>query len=274
MRETLNKIWQAQLAMAIFFLLTAWWLILLINRSPATTIADQQFSATYGIIALFGGICGIYISKQWGGLKSIFGRAMLMFSFGLLAQEFGQLVYSYFFYNKIEMPYPSIGDLGYFSSILFYIYGVYLLARASGVRFTLKTIESRLQAIIIPLLILIICYWLFLKDYQVDWSQPLRVFLDFAYPLGDAVYISLALLTYFLTRNFLGGLMRNRVLFLLLALVVQFIADYTFLYQSRTSATAYPGGVNDYLYLFAYFLMTFGLLQMEIVLVRLRRLSS
>jgi len=38
-------------------------------------------------------------SRKWGGLRSVMGKAILMFSLGLVAQEFGQL--SYAFYNDI-----------------------------------------------------------------------------------------------------------------------------------------------------------------------------
>jgi len=272
MRETLRQEWSAKVALVIFIFFTSWWLVvqfLLGGKSPASDL----FSDTYGIMALWGGLCGIFIAKRWGGIKSVMGRAILMFSLGLLAQEFGQLTYSsYYYISHIEVPYPSLGDLGYFGSIPLYIYGVVLLAKASGVEISLKSFRSRLQAIIIPLSILIISYFIFLQGYVFDWSKPLTIFLDFGYPLGEAVYISLALVAYFLSQKILGGVMRSKIVFILFALLLQYLADFVFLYKANKNIWM-AGGVNDYMYLVAYFFMTWGLLQLNTVLDKLKQRS-
>ncbi len=106
-------------------------------------------------------------------------------------------------------------------------------------------------------------YWVFLKGYEFDWSAPLKIFLEFGYPLGQAIYVSLAILTLFLTRGVLGGVMKNRVLFVLFALLMQYLADYTFLYQASQETWA-AGGINDYMYLASYFIMALALLQFRI----------
>lgn len=186
-----------------------------------------------------------------------------MFSLGLLAQEFGQLAYAYLnFYKNTPVPYPSIGDIGYFGSILLYTYGVILLAKASGVKIRLNSFSKILQAILFPLIILSLGYSFFLPGYDVAWSNPIKIFLDFGYPLGQSVYISLAILTYILSKQKLGGLMKNKILFVLIALFVQFLCDYTFLYQSSRGIWV-VGGFNDYMYLVSYFLMTLALLQLN-----------
>ena len=75
------------------------------------------FTGTYGLVALFGGALGVFISKKWGGINSVFGRAVLMFSIGLLAQELGQLIYFYYIYVlRLELPYPSLGDISIIQS--------------------------------------------------------------------------------------------------------------------------------------------------------------
>lgn len=205
-----------------------------------------------------------------GGIQSVMGRALLFFSLSLLSQIFGQVTYAYFaLILHVGVPYPSIGDIGYFSSIPLYILGIYNLAKAAGVVITPKLFIQRPKAIIIPTVLLLVGYYLFLKEYSFDWSSPLRVFLDFAYPLGDAIYVSLAILTYILSRKALGGVMKPRILFILFALVFQFITDYTFLYQSSRGIWS-GGGMNDYMYLLTYFLMTLALLQFKTVHDQLR----
>jgi hypothetical protein len=252
--------------LTIFLLFSAWWIYLQIEVKH-TDIRYQLFSSMYGVVALLGSIYGFIYSRNWGGLKSVVGRAIFMFSLGLFAQEFGQLVYSYYYFANKTIPYPSLGDLGYFGSIPCYIYGVLLLAHASGVKFSLKSVSSKIQAVIIPIVMLIASYFIFLQGYQFDWSQPLKIFLDFGYPFGEALYVSFAFLTLLLSRDILGGIMKYRVLIILAALFVQYLCDFTFLYQANNN-TVYPGGINDYMYLISYFIMSLGLLQFNIHFVR------
>lgn len=272
MLETIKKEWQAQVAVLLFTLLTIWWAInnFIIGNENIGYDTFFDFGGLYGIMALLGGIWGISISRKWGGTKSIVGKAIIIFSLGLFAQEFGQL--SYALHNDIlKEPgaYPSLGDIGFFGSVLLYVYGIILLAKASGVKIGLKSFESRIRAIFIPLAMLAVGYFLFLQGYEFDWTNPIKVFLDFGYPMGQAIYISIAFLTYLLSRNILGGIMKGKILFILFALCIQFLSDYTFLYQS-SRGTWSVGEINDYMYLVAYFFMTLGLLQLNTVLAKLR----
>lgn len=270
MIETIKKEWEAWIAILLLLVLTVWWFI---SPSFQTTIGGRffgDFPSIYGVMALWGAIWGMIISQAWGGFKSVMGKAMIMFSLGLFAQEFGQIYYAYLsFYKQVEVPYPSVGDVGYFGSIPLYILGVWYLAKASGVKIGFSSFGNKVQAFLIPIVLLGIGYYLFLQGYEFDWSDPMKVFLDFGYPLGQAVYISFAILTYLLSRGVLGGIMKTKILFILFALSIQFLSDYTFLYQT-SRGTWHVGEINDYMYLISYFLMTFGLLQLKTVLSKFR----
>jgi hypothetical protein len=258
---------RAAISIALFVIFTIWWIILKLTVTPLD-LHNQVFAALYGITAFWGGVWGVMISLKWGGWKSIMGKAILLFSIGLLLQEFGQLSYSFYIYfMHIEVPYPSIGDIGFFGSIPCYIYGIWLLGKTSGIKIGFKQSKIRIFALIIPLFILLSAYYLFLLHYEFDWTNPLAIFLDFCYPLGEAIYISLAISTYILSKNILGGLMKNKILFLLFALTVQFIADYTFLYQAKNGLW-HAGGLNDYMYLLSYTLMALSLYQFNITNVK------
>jgi len=255
------------LAVAIFSTLTLWWLLIRFVL-PADSFQDQLFAASYGVMALYGALCGFYFARKYGFTRSLMGKAIIGFSLGLLAQEFGQLAYSYYIYFKgIEVPYPSIGDIGYFGSIPFYIYGVVHLAEASGINFSLKKISNQLQAIVVPLLLLLTSYFIFLQDYTFDVTQPLTISLDFGYPLGQVVYVSIALMTYMLSYRILGGIMRTRIFVVLFALCVQYMADYTFLVQAMQEVWK-VGEINDYMYLLSYFVMSIALINLRISVVR------
>jgi hypothetical protein len=258
-----NKKYIDTLVWVLFIGFAAWWLYitLFLRGGHHDSLNNQLFASTYGVISLIGGLAGLAASRMWGGYKSLIGRSLLFFSIGLLAQEFGQLAYSYYAYRNIEIPYPSVGDVGYFSSVFFYIYAAWLLLKANGAKLYLRARSKRLIAVVLPLLLLAGSYAFFLRDYKFDFSSlsaATRVILDFGYPLGQSAYISLALLTYLLSRGLLGGLMRRKVSLILVALVVQYAADFSYL-EAAKRQTAFPGGANDFLYLLSYALMALAL---------------
>lgn len=265
--ETLKKDVRGQILAVLFIGFTLWWLALQFNL-VVDYFQSQLFGALYGIVALFGALFGFGIAQKWGGVKSILGRAIFMFSLGLLAQEFGQLTYSYYtFFARIEIPYPSLGDVGYFGSIAFYIYGTLLLAKMAGVKVSLQSLRNKIQAVIVSAILLGYSYWVFLRSYKFDLSKPLTIFLDFGYPLGQAIYVSIAILAVFLSRGVLGGVMKYRILFVFFALLVQYLSDFTFLYQAHLQ-TAAPGGIVDYMYLCSYLLMSLAILELRLSQVR------
>lgn len=218
------------------------------------------FGATYGLMAIVGAYAGFKASKSWGGIKSKLGRTMFFLSCGLLAAEFGQLVFSYYNIIKgVEIPYPSIADIGFFSNIPLYILALIALAHVTGTKYTLNKQKAKVLILIVPLLVLTASYSIFLKSYDFTDATALRVFLDFGYPLGQAIYVTMALSILLLSFKTLGGVMRKRVMLLLLALMAQYAADFNFLYQTLHE-TWVNGSYGDYLYLLAYTLMTLALI--------------
>ena len=256
-----NKI-TTSVAVALFVIISLWFFRIHMLDLATTESVRQAWGSIYQIMALFGGIVGLIVSKHWGGYKSLIGRAVLFFSIGLLLQSFGQSVDSYYnYFANQQIPYPSLGDVGFMGSVIAYIIGAWLLMKASGFRFSVKSAGGKFFAIALPLVILFACYFFFLQGYVFDWSNKAKIFLDFGYPFGQAIYVSLALLVYIMSRNFLGGIMKKPIMFLVVALIFQYISDFTFLYQANAQ-TWYVGGLNDYLYFCSYFLMTLSLINM------------
>lgn len=252
--------WMAQVAVVLFVAITVWWFFLPEIGEPNSEHARFLLGSTYQVLAFWGGICGLLISRHWGGVRSIVGRSIIAFSIGLLLQVLGQSVYSYHnLFLGNETPYPSAGDIGFFGSIPAYIYGIFLLARACGSHITLRSFRNQLAAFLIPLAMLVLSYSIFLTGYEFDSGARLVTFLDFGYPLGQAIYVSLALLTFIISRNYLGGIMRGPIFFILVALVYQYVSDFTFLRQASLG-TWYVGGIGDYLYFSSYFLMSLALI--------------
>ena len=238
----------------IFLALVGWWFSF---QSVVTQQGTQVqwFNSIYGVMALIGAVIGFIAAQKWGGFKTVLGKSLMFFSLGLLAQEAGQLIYAYYNYvSKIQIPYPSYGDIAYFGSVLLYIIAAIYLTQVSGAKFALKQKRYQLTAVLVPVVILGISYTVFLRHHQYDTSHPLTVFLDFGYPMGQAIYISLAVTAYLLSRKQLGGVVKNGILFIIVALVIQYIADFTFIFQS-SRGTWLAGKSNDLMYLTAYFAM-------------------
>jgi len=245
----------------LFFLVLSIWWILIYRQGLHEGPQNDAFTLIYPLMSLIGGIIGIVVSSRWGGLKSYFGSAIMFLSFGLLAQFFGQASYAFLIYvESIAVPYPSIGDIGYFGSIFFYIIALIYLGKVIGVKKNLISFHQQFLAFFIPIVLLLGSYFLFLQGYEFDWSNKLRIFLDFGYPIGQAIYVSLAIVILILSRNVLGGIMRKPIWFLIFALVFQYFSDSMFLYQAGNE-TWYVGGINDYLYFISYFIMTISLIQ-------------
>ena len=246
----------------LFIAITGWYLYIHSFDLSGTERLRQAWGSAYQIMALFGCLIGFAASKKWDGYKSLIGKAVMFFSIGLLLQSFGQSVDSYYNYFKNEaIPYPSLGDVGFMSSVIAYIAGAFLLLKATGFQVSAKSLRKRMTAIVIPLAVLVTSYLFFLHGYVFDWSNPIKVILDFAYPLGQATYISIVLIAYMTSFNYNLGAMKKPLLFLLIALAFQYFADFTFLYQAN-AGTWYVGGANDFLYFSSYFLMALALLVM------------
>lgn len=262
MLESLHRSWKSQIAVLFFIGMSVWWFYIFFSGFEQTS-QNYLFAVLYGLICLWGSFWGFLASKKWGGFSSVVGRGIFALSLGLLAQEFGQIVFSYYnVFLKVEIPYPSIADVGFFGSVILYIWASLLLAKAAGARFSLKTFSSQVQAFLIPALMLSTSYFLFLRNYSFDFTLPLKIILDFSYPLGQAIYVSLAILTYSLSRKLLGGIMKSRILFIIIALSAQYLSDSNFLYQNLNS-TWVNGGYGDYIYFASYFLMTLGLIDFK-----------
>ncbi len=247
------------IALLLFLGLLGWWLAL---HFPirATSDALQFWAASYQIIAIYGAIFGLTISARWGGFKSVLGRTIIAFSFGLLFQSLGQSIYSYYiYYLNQPVPYPSVGDVGFFGSIIFYLYGAWMLTYIAGVRVALRNNWNQILAVFIPPLLLIFSYGIFLDGYIFDWSQPIKIFFDFGYPLGQTLNISITILAFILSRQILGGIMRGPILIFIFALVAQYLSDFTFLYQA-SHGIWYAGGLNDLMYAISYLIMAISLI--------------
>ncbi len=264
--------WLLTVPVVLFSFFLIWWALLNFTNIFVDSDSMADFADTYATVALFGGLVGLFFSGRWGGFSSLLGKVVLCLSIGLLFQVFGQ--FSYAFYARVlgvEVPYPSIGDLGFFGSIPFYILGSYYLVRICLV--SVKATSSRFPinpiSIVVPVILLVVSYIFLLRGYEPDLENIPGAFLDFGYPLFQAVYVSLALIAFYYTKRMVNGLMHKKVVFLLVALIVQYLADFLFIYKAHRGLYV-TAGITDLTYLVAYFLMSLAIINLNSVFERFK----
>jgi hypothetical protein len=230
---------------------------------------------SFGIntLAFIGGVFGVMVSKKWGGLQSILGKGILFMSLGLVSWgAVGGYIWSYYnFVLQQGVPYPSFSDVGFIAAVPLWALGMFYLARATGVKYGLRDVAGKMYLYLFPLVIFAVSYYFLVNVARggsvSDGGGSIKVFFDFAYPIGDVVIITIALLIYGLTMKLLGGLYKWPVRITLLGFVVMFFADMAFSY-STTVETYYNGNYADLLFTVALFLMSFGITHFDTMALR------
>lgn len=233
------------------------------------TPANYWYQFAFGLIPLVGGILGMFKAKQWGWLKSKVGRAVFFISLGAFSWGMGQMFWS-LLYNiilKVEVPYPSLADVGYSLSFPFLAYGLFSLAKASGAKYSLKHTNGKILATVITAAATALAYYLLIvvaRGGVIDFTEDgLKLFFDLAYPLGDLVILLFALLIYGLSFNYLGGRYKFPILSMIIGLLVLFLGDFSFSYTT-TVGTYYNGHWVDLVLPTAWMLIVFGVNSFEL----------
>lgn len=220
------------------------------------------YSFSNGFLGTVAGVMGLFISKHWGGSKSAVGKAVLLISSGTISWGLGTLTWSFYnFVLHVDVPYPSLADIGYALAIPLWTTGVFYLSQATGAKFTLRKLRGRVLLIALPLIAAVVSYYfLFViargSAFPVE-GGLLKVFLDFYYPIGDWVILTVAFIVFGLSLHYLGGNFRWPVMIILLGFVLMFISDVSFSYTT-TVESYYNGHLVDLLFTVAIFLISFG----------------
>ncbi len=236
-----------------YILIAVWWLVLYAQGIKFSQV-NYWYQFAFGLIPLVGGIAGIVRAREWGFFNSKVGIALIFISAGLVTWGIGQMFWS-IYYNLIlgvEVPYPSLADVGFILSWPLWSIGIIHLSRATGAHFSLKSVQGKTLLFSIPVVFIALSYYLLIVVARggsiTDLSESyLKIFFDLAYPIGDVVILSLAVLIFGLSVNYLGGRYRISILTLLLGFVVNYIVDFAFSYTT-TAETYYNGHWVDLLF--------------------------
>lgn len=233
------------------------------------TLANYLYQFAFGLIPLLGGISGIIKSKKWGFFHSQFGKALFFISAGTTSWGIGQMFWSVL-YNlilKMDIPYPSLADVGYICAVPLWAIGIINLSKATGAKFSLRKLEGKILFFIIPLILVAVSYYLLVviaRGGIISSSEEItKVFFDFAYPIGDVIILTFALLIYGLSVNYLGGRFKPSILSIIIGFVVMYFADFSFSYVT-TNQTYFNGHWVDILFPTAMMFIAFGINNFDI----------
>ncbi|OGH88772.1 MAG: hypothetical protein A3J93_01630 [Candidatus Magasanikbacteria bacterium RIFOXYC2_FULL_42_28] len=255
---------QKQIIMLFFVVWAVSWLLVHLFFADVIFLRDF-WSDTYGIVALIGGVFGLINVRACGGVKSLFGRPILFFSVGLLLETFGQIMYSaYLHIFGPEIPYPSIGDVGYFFGPVFYAAGIIYLWKI--VRKLSHATKFELNALLVFFAVLSLASisWLYGNGYGALQSSRFELLLEIGYLLVGALYLALVFMLNFSSPELMAGIFGSSIRIISWALVVQYLSDYLFSIQFYQNTWQWAG-IGDALYLVAYFLMILGVIRLRSV---------
>lgn len=253
-----------KVCLAFLVFLIIFWIFLFFSGST-TGFYNYLYSFLFGLIPLVGGAVAMINSKVWGGLKSSVGNAVFFIGLGLFFWGCGETIWSYYnFFLGIPAPYPSLADIGFAPSIFFYGLGAVYLASATGAKFGLRNPLGKIFLVLAPILSFAVSYYVLFVVARggvliPEGETPLKTVLDIAYPFGDFLALTLAVIISGLSFRYFGGRYIFDIISILLGLLVMFIADSVFSYTT-TAGTYFNGNFGDLLLTLGLFLLTFGVL--------------
>ena len=242
----------------------AFWLALVFTHTTSGTY-NYTFSFLMSLLPFLGGLVAMWNSKGWKGMKGFVNKGIFFLGLGIFCWGSGELIWSYYnFFMSVPAPYPSLADLGFAPSVLFYCIGVVYLARAAGADFGLRRKSTKFFAVVVPIVMFFVSYYFLVtvarQGVLVTSGDPIiKTILDIAYPLGDFVSLTLAIVISGLSFKFLIKEYKYAIFSILAGIAVMFFADLIFSYTT-TIGTYFNADFGDLIFTASLFLLTFGLL--------------
>lgn len=250
----------------LFLALVVWW-ISIAMRGMANTTENYWYGIVEGLLPSIAAFFGFANARQWGGIKSAMGKAVNLLSIGLLTWGIGTIIFGY--YNvvlQVAVPYPSLADAFYIVSWPLWAVGMIYLSRATGARFQLRTLSGKAMLFLIPILTTIGSYYVLIvvaRQGTLGFVENLVTnFFDLAYPIGDIVILTVALLIYGLSFKYLGGFFKLAIIIVLTGFVLNYIGDFSFVYLT-TQGTYFVADWVDLVYTVAFFCLSLGVILMD-----------
>lgn len=247
---------------SLYFLMFLWWITIYV-RSLVDVQETYYFGVALGLFAIICGVAGLYKSKKWGHYSSHIGRFLIFLSLGFITWGIGTLMIGYYnLFLDQSYPYPSLADVAYIASWPLWFIGMFNLSKATGAMFQIRKPMGKLLAFLIIISSFVVSYYLLFVIarggfFEIDNERYLRLFFDFAYPVGDVVIITSSLLLFGLSFNYLGGRFKIPILIVIFGFLLNYTADVIFTY-TNTIETFFVASWVDMLYVTVFLLLGVG----------------
>lgn len=251
----------SKVIIGFFIVLVVWWFFIL-TKGLQNTNQNYFYGVLEGVLPVVGAIFGFTNSKKWGWFDSAMGRSVFFLSSGLLTWGIGTIVFGYYnIFLQIAVPYPSVADGFYIISWVLWAISMINLSRATGIKFRLGNLTGRLMLFFIPVIAIIFSYYALIvvaRQGVFGFSgDVLTTFFNLAYPIGDIVILTIALLIYGLSFNYLGGFFKWPIIIILAGFVMNYVGDFFFVYLT-TKGTYFVADWVDLIYTSVFFLLSLG----------------
>lgn len=234
---------------AMFFIYWIW-----IYTTGETTGFHNYFWGFFpqDVLPIAGAIYGFYLSRKWGFLSSALGKAIVFLSASNFLFGVGGAIWTYYTFQGVEIPYPSIGDIFWVLNIFFFILGVIYLGMGMGVGYKLRTPRGKVILSLAPIIGVVLTYFVFISfaqggDFGLEDATPLEIFVNMYYLLGDVMIITVVGLIYALSYSVLGGRFKLPANILLVGAFMGYAGDALFTYR-EAQGIYYNADISDLLF--------------------------
>lgn len=219
---------------------------------------SDVFGTIFGILIVLISLTGSYIcfhrSQSWGFTKSYVGLSLVFVSLALLMWGIGEAFYILDSYLEKSL---NVYDFFFILIDPFYLIAVYFLSKAIG---TFKNIWTNLNLVLLPLLILVLNYIVVTIIRNQDiFVAFLNLDIDTIYIVGS-VFLSTYVVSILIFSKNLGGKYKSALLFILMGLLSQYLADN--LYEIYSSEKT-NGSLSDLIFFISISLITYGALKLN-----------
>lgn len=242
------------LAFAILLTIAQAMLVLFVGDETSSVLINDILTATSSTAAAFGMayamVWSYRVNRQIGAAWGLFALAMISWALGDLIWDYYELIIG-------EIPYPSIGDIFYISSYIFFFIGIFKVPRLQDKS---NSTNWLWLDIFIVMFSASLIFWNFLigpivLDHQETWLITL---VNSAYPVGDLFLVMAMTMIIILPRS---PIWLKPMYIMIIGHSLSTVADAIYLYESINETYASSSFFNILFSVAPLMLMLSGLSQ-------------
>lgn len=218
------------------------------------------------IIPVLGGLIGLRKFIISGHAESL-GMGILGTSLAILLFGIAMGVWTFYLWQGVALPYPSLADYIFVWSPVLWIFGFFRLSREVGGPYGLRKISDFVIGTVASVVVVVIAYYLLVvvahgNVLGAPEESRIQLFFDYAYTLGALALAVMSASVWGFSWRYLGGRYRDAMLCLSLGFLIHFLAVFFFV-LTITNGTYFNGNVADILFTVALYLEALGIVNIN-----------